>query len=78
MAPCSTLEHLNRAGVSIWLDTLSRQLLGCIERKIGALVPLGSALYPRDAVTVALVCVGRRGRLARSLCKGAADVYRTR
>jgi transaldolase len=27
MAPSSTLEQLNHAGVSIWLDTLSRQLL---------------------------------------------------
>lgn len=27
MAPGSTLEQLNRAGVSIWLDTLSRQVL---------------------------------------------------
>jgi hypothetical protein len=27
MVPTSTLEQLNRAGVSIWLDTLSRQLL---------------------------------------------------
>jgi transaldolase len=27
MVPSSTLEQLNRAGVSIWLDTLSRQLL---------------------------------------------------
>jgi hypothetical protein len=25
--PSSNLEQLNRAGVSIWLDTLSRQLL---------------------------------------------------
>jgi hypothetical protein len=73
MVPSSTLEQLHGAGVSIWLDTLSRQLLdsgefgtlirdyrvtgaeleregvrsfcdsyhqllGCIERKVGALV----------------------------------------
>ena len=36
MAPNSTLQRLNRAGVSIWLDTLSRQLLGSSE--FGALI----------------------------------------
>jgi transaldolase len=36
MARSSTLEQLDRAGVSIWLDTLSRQLLDSGE--FGALI----------------------------------------